>query len=228
MPATDWREITFSRTHLRPHDGLDPEVRPLRRKAVELAKKKQIPAYMEARRNLDEAEHKERFNKDKIRTDEIARQSKERENLGEALRMRSVAFDEEWAHKLKEMERIVIEKQKGFEEKVEGQMNALNQQIAKREKKNMKLYKGSKYPPVIYSSVVRDDRTIEYRQAQAGNMELAIRYNNSLKNQMQYEKKRHEENCENVLYQKKKVMMICVFVHSTSGCHGQYCITGKH
>ena len=31
MPATDWREITYSRTHLRPGDGLDPDVRAMRR-----------------------------------------------------------------------------------------------------------------------------------------------------------------------------------------------------
>ena len=168
MPATDWREITFSRAHLRPGDGLDPEVRPLRRKAVALAKEKQIPAYLKAARLLEAAEKKEQTNRDKIREDEVVRQSKERKDLAEALVMRVEHFDEEWAHNRKLMEEQVAEKRKGFEDKCEGQKLALELQIETKAQKNMKLYKGSRIPPVIYSSIVRDDRQIEGRQAQAG------------------------------------------------------------
>jgi len=206
MPATDWREITYSRLHLRPNDGLDPEVRPLRRKAVELARKKQIPAYMQAQRNLEEAEQRELAIKEKIRADEVTRQSRERESLVEALKMRAGHFDELWAHQRKEMEAEVEHKRRGFEDKVEGQMNALELAIEQKAKKNMKLYKGSRHPPVIYSSLVRDDRMVEFRQAQAGNMQLAIRYHQSLKDQMQREKSQHLENCEHQIDRRRKLL----------------------
>ena len=209
MPATDWREITYSRVHLRPNDGLDPEVRPLRRKAEALARQQEIPAYMQAKVHLEEAERRELVIKSKIRADEEARQATERERLAEALKMRTYNFEELWAHERKEMEATVEHKRRGFEEKVEGQMNALELAIEKKAKWNMKLYKGSRHPPVIFSSIVRDDRMVEYRQAQAGNMELAIRYHNSLKDQMQLEKKQHLDNCENLLNQRRKVRLRC-------------------
>ena len=205
MPATDWREITFSRARLRPHDGLDPDVRPIRRRVAELAKRKQVPAYMQAKEMLEIAEAKEQAMKDKVHADELERQGHERANLAEALIMRGESFDEEWAHKKKLMEQAVAEKRKGFEDRVEGQTIALELAIAKKAQQNMKLYKKSPHPPVIFSSIVRDDRQIESRQAQAGNFELAIRYNNSLKHQMTYEKKKHVEECERVLAQKRKV-----------------------
>jgi hypothetical protein len=205
MPATDWREITFSRARLRPHDGLDPDVRPLRRKVTELAKKKQVPAYMQAKEMLEMAETKERAMKDKIRAEEYERQARERASLAEALKMRAASFDEEWAHEKKVMEDAVAEKRKGFEDRVEGQTIALELAIGKKAQQNMKLYKKSPHPPVIFSSTVRDDRQIESRQAQAGNFELAIRYNNSLKDQMQLEKKQHIDQCERILAQKRKV-----------------------
>lgn len=206
MPATDWNEITFSRSYLRPNDGLDPDVRQLRREAVQLAKRKQIPAYEKARDLLKEAEKKEKVMKDRIRKDELVRQSKERENLAEAFKMRKASFDEEWEHKRREMEREVAEKRQGFEDRVEGQRNALELAIDKKAKVNMKLYNGSPYPPVIYSSLVRDDRQIEERQAKAGNFELAIRYNKSLKNQMEFEKKRHLERCKDQLSQRRQLL----------------------
>lgn len=216
MPATDWREITFSRARLRPHDGLDPDARPIRRRVAELAKRRQVPAYVQAKELLEVAEAKEQAMKDKVRADELERQDRERANLAEALIMRGESFDEEWAHKKKLMEQAVAEKRKGFEDRVEGQTLALELAIAKKAQQNMKLYKKSPHPPVIFSSIVRDDRQIESRQAQAGNFELAIRYNNSLKDQMVYEKKKHVEQCERVLAQKRKVRLLPQ--HSIAHC----------
>jgi len=123
MPATDWNEITFSRSYLRPNDGKDPDVRQMRREVLQLANRKQIPAYEKAKILLEEAEKKEKVMKDRIRKDELVRQSKERENLAEALRMRKLHFDEEWDYKRREMEREVAEKRQGFEDRVEGQRN---------------------------------------------------------------------------------------------------------
>lgn len=206
MPATDWREITFSRSHLRPNDGYDLEVRPLRRKVVELANTKRVSAYNEARKKAQEAEGKEQGMRDRLRADELVRQGKERENLQEAFKMRSLSWEKDWAHKRKAIEHEAAEKRTGFEDRLEGQTTALELQINKKANTNMKLYKGSRIPPVIYSSLVRDEKQIEATQAQAGNFEIATRYNNSLKNQMRYEKERHEQNCEYVLSQKRKLL----------------------
>ena len=207
MPATDWNEITFSRSYLRPNDGKDPDVRQMRREVLQLANRKQIPAYEKAKILLEEAEKKEKVMKDRIRKDELVRQSKERENLAEALRMRKLHFDEEWDYKRREMEREVAEKRQGFEDRVEGQRNALELEIDKKATLNKKLYNGSPYPPVIYSSIIRDDRQIEEKQAKAGNFELAIRYNKSLKNQMELERKQHLDNCKNQLAQRRQVSL---------------------
>mmetsp|Transcript_23060 Transcript_23060/g.36931 ORF Transcript_23060/g.36931 Transcript_23060/m.36931 type:complete len:358 (-) Transcript_23060:56-1129(-) len=206
MPATDWREITFSRSHLRPHDGYDPDVRKLRRKVVEIARKKQVQAYMQAKTLLETAEGKEQGMRDKVRAEELGRQGKERVNLAEAFKMRALSFDEEWAHKRKVIQHEVADKRKGFEDRVEGQTTALELQINKKANTNIKLFKGSPIPPVIFSSLVRDDRQIEARQAEAGNFEIATRYNNSLKHQMQSETKRHEQNCANVITQKHRLL----------------------
>ena len=209
MPATDWREITFSTQHLRPGDGYDPEARLERKEAKELSKKKSIPLYIRASTLAEDAEAREQKNKEKLVADELARQSKERENLAEAIKMRETQFEELWAHKRKEMEHEVAEKRRGFEEKVEGETNGLELQIEQKAKKNMKLYFTSKhpqYPPVIYSSIVRDDGIIETKQAQALNFDLAIRYNNSLKNQRDLEQRKHVENCEHLLNHRRKVL----------------------
>ena len=44
-----------------------------------------------------------------------------------------------------------------------------------------------------------------FGQAQAGNFDLAIRYQKSLKAQMEMEKKRHLENCEGKLSDQRRV-----------------------
>ena len=150
---------------------------------------------------------------------------------------------------------------------MEGQTNALELAISKKAGINQKLFQ-SQHPPVIHSSIVRDDKQIEFRQAQvkvtrngqrtgsdsdkrivsnrgecqlflislslsmrthyvcfvsisahlylnlyvyvyanaqAGNFDLAIRYQKSLKAQMEMEKKRHLENCEGKLSDQRQV-----------------------
>ena len=87
---------------------------------------------------------------------------------------------------------------------MEGQTNALELAISKKACINQKLFQ-SQHPPVIHSSMVRDDKQIEFRQAQAGNFDLAIRYQKSLKAQMEMEKERHLENCEGKLSDQRQV-----------------------
>ena len=48
---------------------------------------------------------------------------------------------------------------------MEGQTNALELAISKKAGINQKLFQ-SQHPPVIHSSIVRDDKQIEFRQAQ--------------------------------------------------------------
>ena len=48
---------------------------------------------------------------------------------------------------------------------MEGQTNALELAISKKACINQKLFQ-SQHPPVIHSSMVRDDKQIEFRQAQ--------------------------------------------------------------
>ena len=107
MPATDWREITYSRTHLRPGDGLDPDVRAMRRQVRELGRKQTISAYEKARDLLVAADKRERAMKETLRKDELVRQENERKSLAEALKMQKDTFDEYWAHKRREMEEKV-------------------------------------------------------------------------------------------------------------------------
>uniref|UniRef100_A0A7S0W3N6 Uncharacterized protein n=1 Tax=Hemiselmis tepida TaxID=464990 RepID=A0A7S0W3N6_9CRYP len=182
MPATNWREVTFSRAHLRPNDGLDPEVKKLRTRTKLLAKTGELNNYAQAMSLAADTEMRQKKSLEQLKTDELARQETERRNLAEALKMREADTIALWDHKRKLVMEHIEEKIKGFEERKQGQRDALMMALNKEP-----------MPPVKYSSVVRDDSTIERKLAAAGNFDYAMRYNKSLAGLKQEEARRHEE-----------------------------------
>jgi len=127
MPATDWREITFSRAPLRPSDGRDPKVKDLYRECVTISKRiavrppgKDLDAsatdlkeYETAKNMVTEARQRLSDNDGKVRQDEVKRQDAERKNLSESLIMRKETFDAEWVHKREQMEAHCRQKMQG-------------------------------------------------------------------------------------------------------------------
>eukprot|EP00281_Chroomonas_sp_CCMP1168_P035289 CAMPEP_0206241412 /NCGR_PEP_ID=MMETSP0047_2-20121206/16480_1 /ASSEMBLY_ACC=CAM_ASM_000192 /TAXON_ID=195065 /ORGANISM="Chroomonas mesostigmatica_cf, Strain CCMP1168" /LENGTH=326 /DNA_ID=CAMNT_0053666303 /DNA_START=104 /DNA_END=1081 /DNA_ORIENTATION=+ len=185
MPATNWREITYSRAHLRPHDGKDPEVKRLRDQTRVLAKSMDLQSYGLAMKYQKTAAEKKQDLLNKLKQDELERQDQERRNVSEALRMRMEDFTAEWAHKRRVLEEELAQKMVGFEERAQG----------KREKLQLTLQK-QPMPPVKYSSQVRDDRIIEGKLAKAGEFELAARYNKSIAGKTKQEAQEHYERWE--------------------------------
>eukprot|EP00961_Rhodomonas_salina_P208478 2813650-Rhodomonas_salina.1 len=169
MPATDWREVTFSRSRLRPHDGLDPTVKRLKEQCRSLSVKKSVEAYKTAKNLLEEANERKRANAVKLKTEELSRQESERQQLVDAFKLRLERFNAEWEHRKDETDKKIAQKVRDFEDKAEAQTANLEMSLAK-----------TPMPPVKYSSLVRDDRTIEHKNAAAGCFELAMRYNKSL------------------------------------------------
>mmetsp|Transcript_68383 Transcript_68383/g.142556 ORF Transcript_68383/g.142556 Transcript_68383/m.142556 type:complete len:325 (+) Transcript_68383:222-1196(+) len=180
MPATDWREITFSRSRLRPHDGLDPTVKRLKEQCKELSRKKTIDAYSRAKTLLEECEDRKRQCRIKLKKEELSRQEEERRKFADAFKLRLEAFNAEWEHRRAETEKKCAQRVRDFEDKADAQLTNLEKHLEK-----------TPMPPVKYSSVVRDDRTIEHKNANAGSFELAMRYNKSLQGQMKIEEETH-------------------------------------
>lgn len=169
MPATNWREITYSRAHLRPNDGHDPEVSSLRTKSRTLAKTGKVHNYEKAWNLKDQYESRTKSALEKLKKDELIRQEGERKQLFEALKMREADFHALWEHKRTVMLEHLEERKRAFMERSQGQREAL--QIALNKEP---------MPPVKYSSTVRDEGIIEKKFANAGNFDYAIRYNKSL------------------------------------------------
>uniref|UniRef100_A0A6U4IS68 Uncharacterized protein n=1 Tax=Hemiselmis andersenii TaxID=464988 RepID=A0A6U4IS68_HEMAN len=182
MPATNWREVTFSRAHLRPNDGLDPEVKKLRTKTKQLAKTGELNNYAQAMSLAANSETRKQKALDQLRTDEVTRQEAEKRNLAEALKMREADTIGLWDHKRKLVMQHIEEKVRGFEERKQGQRDALMMALNKEP-----------MPPVKYSSVVRDDSIIEKKLAAAGNFDYAMRYNKSLAGLKKEEEAAHVE-----------------------------------
>jgi hypothetical protein len=127
MPATDWREITFSRAPLRPNDGRDPKVKDLYRECVKISKRiavrppgqdldasaSDLREYDAAKTMVTDARQRLAENDGKVRKDELQRQEVERKNLSESLIMRKETFDAEWVHKRQEMEGHCRQKMQG-------------------------------------------------------------------------------------------------------------------
>jgi len=210
MPATDWREITYSRAQLRPNDGRDPVVKQLYSECKTITKRiatrpsvgvdfdasaKDLEDYSRATHMKLEAEARARNNEEKIRADELKRQEVERKNLTEALKMRREAFDEEWAHKREEMEARCREKMQGNKDRAEGQRVALELMLKKAFKTQ---------PKVKYSVQVRDDRILEAKHANAFEFDLASRFSKSMAMQKTLEEERHVRGIDGGVEKRRK------------------------
>eukprot|EP00286_Rhodomonas_abbreviata_P013885 CAMPEP_0181337848 /NCGR_PEP_ID=MMETSP1101-20121128/28279_1 /TAXON_ID=46948 /ORGANISM="Rhodomonas abbreviata, Strain Caron Lab Isolate" /LENGTH=313 /DNA_ID=CAMNT_0023448453 /DNA_START=102 /DNA_END=1044 /DNA_ORIENTATION=- len=143
MPATDWREITFSRSRLRPHDGLDPTVKRLKEQCKELSRKKTIDAYSRAKTLLEECEDRKRQCRIKLKKEELSRQEEERRKFADAFKLRLEAFNAEWEHRRAETEKKCAQRVRDFEDKADAQLTNLEKHLEK-----------TPMPPVKYSSVV--------------------------------------------------------------------------
>ncbi|KAJ1471386.1 hypothetical protein T484DRAFT_3523137 [Baffinella frigidus] len=209
MPATDWREITFSRAPLRPGDGRDTKVKDLYRECVTISKRiavrppgqdlaasaSDLEEYAKAKDMVTEAEKRLSKNEGKLKQDEMTRQELERKNLNESLIMRKETFDAEWKHKRQEMEKHTRQKMQGNLDRADGQRMALELTLKKASKSQ---------PKVKYSSTVRDERILENKHSAAFEFELASRFSKSLAGQKTQEQSNHAKGVQDGIEMKRE------------------------